>query len=68
MCGPYWSQFDRSDLDSWQWKDYPGHDEEDDTDLCQEKDDTNLDQEDCCPRCSGGGCNYCLMLSYQERK
>jgi hypothetical protein len=28
------------------------------------EDDTNFEQEDCCPRCSGGGCNYCLMCEY----
>ena len=35
-----------------------------DTDSDQDEVDTNLEQEDCCPRCSGGGCNYCLMCEY----
>ena len=29
MSGPYWSQWDRDDLDSWQGKDYPYEEEED---------------------------------------
>ncbi len=36
---------------------------EDDTDLYQQEDDTDL-QQDCCPSCSGGGCNYCLMTEW----
>ena len=46
MTFAYWSQWDKSDLDSWQGKDLV------------EEDDTEMEQ-DCCPRCSGSGCNYC---------
>ena len=60
MCGPYWSQWDSSDLDSWQGKDYPCHDEEEEIDCDSEEE----DQEDGCPKCGGGGCNYCLMLDW----
>ena len=64
MCGPYWSQWDSADLDSWQGKDLVER-EDDDIDLDHNESDENLTQEeDSCPRCSGGGCNYCLMLEY----
>ena len=63
MCSPYYSQWDKSDLDSWQGKDEKI--EFSDTDLCHDDDDTNLDQnegddDEHCPRCANG-CNYCLM-------
>ena len=36
---------------------------ENDTESCQDEEDTELCQ-DCCPRCKGTGCNYCLMLEW----
>lgn len=33
MCGPYWSQWDKSDLDSWQGKDIEEDEEEIDDDI-----------------------------------
>ena len=68
MCGPYWSQWDRSDLDSWQGKDYPAHHEEDDTDLEHNEDDADLEQECncCCSRNPCGNCMDCLGMSWSD--
>ncbi len=59
MTTSYWTQFDQSDLDSWQGKEC--HDDVD-SDLEHKEVDTDLNQE--CPKCGGCGCNYCLMTSY----
>jgi hypothetical protein len=64
MCGPYWSQFSHGELMSMQGVEIDDPEYNDDTNLEHDEDDTNMEQEDCCPRCSGGGCNYCLMTSY----
>jgi len=63
MCGPYWSQWDSSDLDSWQGKDLVEHDEDEDIDVDHEEKDEEEEDEGC-PKCGGGGCNYCLMLEW----
>lgn len=68
MCGPYWSQWDKSDLDSWQGKDYPGHDEEDEIDY-DVSDDEDEDDEprgcsakhpcsNCMDCCTGGWSDF----------
>lgn len=64
MCGPYWSQFSHSELMSMQGVeiDDPAYnDDDEDVDYDHEE---SEDDEDSCPRCSGGGCNYCLMCEY----
>jgi len=54
----YWSQWSSEEIAEMHGV------EDDDTDLCHhEDDDTDLCQ-DGCPRCSGCGCNYCLMTGY----
>ncbi len=55
MCGPYWSQWDRADLDSWQGKDYPGSEEED-VDVEEEPSEPH----DC------GNCMECLGMSWRD--
>lgn len=60
----YWSQWDSADLDSWQGK-YLVESDDDDIDPSDYMDDDEAEEkEDRCPRCSGGGCNYCLMVEY----
>lgn len=63
MTNAYWSQWSHSELMSMQGVEIDDE-RNDDTDLDHDEDDTNSGQEDNCPRCSGGGCNYCLMCEY----
>jgi len=62
MCGPYWSQWDKSDLDSWQGKDLV---EEEDEDF-----DPDEDEEEecscCCERNPCGNCMDCLGMSWRD--
>lgn len=55
MCGPYWNQWDRYDLDSWQGKDYQSHDEVDGSD-------EKVDGRDC----DCGNCMECLGMSWRD--
>jgi len=63
MSNAYWSQWSHSEIMSMHGVEIDDE-RDDDTDLDHDEDDTNLEQEDSCPRCSGGGCNYCLMCEY----
>lgn len=36
----------------------------DDVDFDCDCDEEEQQDEDCCPRCTGGGCNYCLMCEW----
>jgi len=56
MCGPYWSQWDREDLDSWQGKDC-----EEDEDLCEEELIVEMEK-----NCSCSNCMYCLGMSWRD--
>jgi hypothetical protein len=49
----YYAQWDTEDLDSWQGKDYPGHDEEEDDD---EYESITIQKGECC-----NGCSRCLL-------
>jgi len=56
----YWSQYSHSEIMSMHGIEDESNDEldsESDFDSCDESDDE-------CPRCSGCGCNYCLMTDY----
>ena len=58
MCGPYWSQWDKSDLDSWMGKDYPGWDEQEDPDV-----DVEVEPHE---ECGCGNCMECLGMSERD--
>lgn len=60
MCGPYWSQWDKADLDSWLGKDYPGSEEEEDA--LEDEDDSGDGRECSC----GNVCMDCLGLSWRD--
>lgn len=63
MCGPYWSQWDRADLDSWQGKDLVVEDEDEDFD--EDRDDEDMDDEE--QGCSCGNvCMDCLGMSWRD--
>jgi hypothetical protein len=59
MCGPYWSQWDKADLDSWMGKE------------SYQDDDDNRDEEECsCLGCCShnpcGNCMDCLGMSWRD--
>lgn len=56
MCGPYWSQWDKSDLDSWQGKDLVEEEDEDDFD------EPRIRRQEC--DCSN--CMDCLGMSWRD--
>ncbi len=60
MSCAYWSQMSHSEIMSMHdvEMDLLHNDEDDFSHFEEEKE----DECDSCPRCSGGGCNYCLML------
>jgi len=60
MCGPYWSQWDKADLDSWQGKDY----EPDPEDEPDEDDDIEPEEEHGCS--CGYFCMDCLGMSWRD--
>lgn len=66
MTSNYWSQFDKADLDSWQGKDYPGHDEEDDFDDFDPSEDTDEDSEEEEGCSCGYYCFDCLGMSWRD--
>ncbi len=56
MCGPYWSQWNKEDLDSWQGKG-----------LIEEKDNEPEESFLRDRRCSGcHGCMDCLGMSWKD--
>lgn len=61
----FWSEYSHAEIMSMHGVeiDDPAYNE-DDTDLDHDEDDTDLKREDECPRCTGSGCNYCLMCEY----
>lgn len=62
MTTAYWAQFDHSEIMSMHGVELDNCHDDDDND-CYLSSET-CEEEECCPRCSGGGCNYCLMLSW----
>jgi hypothetical protein len=56
MSAAYWGQWDHSEMQSMHCLTI---DNEDDLDCDMEEKCLYLD--DCCDRCSGRGCNYCLL-------
>lgn len=57
MCGPYWSQWDRSDLESWMGKDLIEEEEEDvESDIIPTKSECTC----------GSHCMDCLGLSWRD--
>lgn len=62
MSTAYWSQWSYSEIMSMHGiEDDHGDDDYDD---CESESCNHDEYEERCPRCSGTGCNYCLMLSY----
>jgi len=55
MCGPYWSQWDRADLDSWMGRDYSGSEGEVDVES-----EESSEPHDC------GNCMECLGMSWGD--
>ncbi len=64
MSTAYWAQFDHSEIMSMHGVEVDEHHESDDDISCNFYDCKNVEEMDSCPRCSGGGCNYCLMLDW----
>lgn len=52
----YWSQWSSEELREMQGYFHRHHDE----DLQDWREDEAQQEEDCCPRCEGHGCTYCL--------
>lgn len=61
MSDPYWSQWDKADLDSWQGKDFD-YDHDDDLDCIYDYEYEGAD--DHCP--CGYYCFKCLGLSWHD--
>lgn len=59
MCGPYWNQWDKEDLDSWQGKDIFSDDYELDDEIELEE-----EYEDSCS--CGNYCFDCLGISWHD--
>lgn len=64
MCGPYWSQWDKADLDSWQGIEPCQDDDEDD--CHEERDEDDEECSYCCDRSPCGNCMDCLGLSWRD--
>jgi hypothetical protein len=62
MTYAYWQQWDKSDLDSWQGKDYPCEEEEVDVDYDEPEEECLC----CCSRNPCGNCMDCLGLSWRD--
>lgn len=62
MSSSYWSQWDKSDLDSWQGKDYPGHDDEEEE--IEDFEDEDCEIEDGCGCATG--CMQCSGMSWRD--
>ena len=54
----YWSQFELSEINSMHGNDIDDAFEDDEPYMGVEA----IEEDDSCPRCSGSGCGYCLML------
>lgn len=65
MCGPYWSQWDRSELDSMMGKDLV-EEEEDDIDFSPDEEDEDEECSCCCARNPCGRCMDCLGMSWSD--
>lgn len=65
MCGPYWSQWDRSELDSMQGKDLVVE-EEDDIDFSPDEEEEDEECSCCCDRNPCGRCMDCLGMSWKD--
>lgn len=62
MSSAYWAQYSYSEIMSIHGVEL---DQCRDDDIDYDYDECDQDEyEECCPRCSGCGCNYCLMCSY----
>lgn len=62
MSCAYWAQWSHSEIMSMHAVELDSlHDEDIDFDSSEEENKREYDQ---CPRCSGSGCNYCLMLEW----
>jgi hypothetical protein len=57
----HWEQFSYQEVMSMHGIEMDGEDENEEMeyDFTEE-----ASQEDCCQRCNGSGCNWCLMLDY----
>lgn len=60
----YWAQFSIEEIDQMHGKDNNYHEEEIDEEEYMDHHDEAEEDQDRCPRCGGGGCNWCLMLDY----
>jgi hypothetical protein len=63
MCGPYWSQWDKADLDSWMGKDLI---EENESCEDSEYDDQECSCLGCCSHNPCGNCMDCLGMSWRD--
>lgn len=63
MCGPYWSQWDKADLDSWMGKDTYQDDDQDDYYDDSEEECSCLS---CCSHNPCGNCMDCLGMSWRD--
>lgn len=62
MSSAYWAQMSHSEIMSMHGIELDLlHDEDDDFDYSEEETEYECDR---CPRCSGSGCNYCLMVDW----
>ncbi len=60
MSAAYWAQWDSEELMSMHGVEPENWYDDYEKDCCEEDD--LLDNHESCPRCIGGGCNYCLMV------
>ena len=63
MSTAYWAQWSCSEIMSMHGVDLDECHDDDDEDYDCDTEEHEGD-EDSCPRCTGCGCNYCLMCSY----
>lgn len=62
MSAAYWAQWSHSEIMSMHGVELDEcHDVDHDFDGDEPENDVD---DDSCPRCSGGGCNYCLMVDW----
>jgi len=62
MTSAYWRQWNSDELASMHGVEKEDFRDDDDYDV--DYDDYEEEDQDRCPQCLGGGCNYCLMLEY----
>lgn len=63
MSTAYWSQWSHSEIMSMHGVEVEEYHEED-VDYDYDCDEIDEDCDDSCPRCTGSGCNYCLMCEW----